>query len=226
MAVVAALFVIVAVAKRLPTAPSSGSNLRRVLGSGWSRHAAALVTGGGVSIVAWLIAFHALALISPRDLPTFNVLRTGVVDPSTIVSEAVSLFAPLTGSYVGYRTNAAAMPPESLLSQNAQVVIATVLQYLVLAGGLSWLFVSPRRWSHWLGIVTLPALYLGGVVLGASVYLTYDANPGLSGRYSLSLAPLLVLGLIGSLRGRWASRTLGILAVASVGLSFYFMLAA
>jgi hypothetical protein len=35
---------------------------------------------------------------------------------------------------------------------------------------------------------------------------------------------VLVLGLIGSLRGRWAFRLLGIFAVASVALSFYFML--
>jgi hypothetical protein len=67
-------------------------------------------------------------------------------------------------------------------------------------------------------------LYVGGVLLGASVYFTYDVNPQLSGRYGLSLAPVLVLGLIGSLRGRWAFRLLGIFAVASVALSFYFML--
>jgi hypothetical protein len=114
--------------------------------------------------------------------------------------------------------------PEGLLSQNLQVFMGNVLQYLILAGGLAWLFVRPRRWSHWLGVVALPVLYLGGVVLAASVYLTYDANPGVSGRYGLSLAPVLVLGLIGSLRGRWAGRMLGIFAVASVALSFYFML--
>jgi hypothetical protein len=221
---VAALFMIVALAERPTDDRSSDSVIRRVTGSTWSRHAAALVIGGGVSVLAWLIVFHARALINPRDLPTFAVLRVGAYGWSTTVGEAVSLLAPLTDSYAAFRTSAAAVTPEGLLSQNLQVFMGNVLQYLILAGGLAWLFVRPRRWSHWLGVVALPVLYLGGVVLAASVYLTYDANPGVSGRYGLSLAPVLVLGLIGSLRGRWAGRMLGIFAVASVALSFYFML--
>jgi hypothetical protein len=221
---VAALFMIVALAERPTDDRSSDSVIRRVTGSTWSRHAAALVIGGGISVLAWLIVFHARALINPRDLPTFAVLRVGAYGWSTTVGEAVSLLAPLTDSYAAFRTSAAAVTREGLLSQNLQVFMGNVLQYLILAGGLAWLFVRPRRWSHWLGVVALPVLYLGGVVLAASVYLTYDANPGLSGRYGLSLAPVLVLGLIGSLRGRWAGRMLGIFAIASVGLSFYFML--
>jgi hypothetical protein len=190
------------------------------------RHAAALAVGGGLAVVVWLIVYRSVALINPRDLPTFDVLRTGPMGLSLIASEAVTLLAPLTGSFVAYRSSAAAIPPESFLSQNLQVVFSTVLQYVVVAGGLAWLFVRPRQWSHWLGMVTLPALYIGGVVLGVSVYRTYDANPGLSGRYGLALAPLLVLGLVGSLRSRASKGAVGALAVSAVGLSFYFMLAA
>jgi hypothetical protein len=221
---VAVLFVIVALAERPSVDQPSDSLLRRVTDSTWSRHAAALVIGGGVSVLTWLIVFHARALINPRALPTFGVLRVGAFGWSTTVGEGFALLAPLTGSYDAFRTSAAAVPAEGLLSQNLQVLMGSALQYLILAGGLAWLFVRPRRWSHWLGVVALPVLYVGGVLLGASVYFTYDVNPQLSGRYGLSLAPVLVLGLIGSLRGRWAFRLLGIFAVASVALSFYFML--
>ena len=175
-------------------------------------------------MLGWIIVFHSRALINPRDLPTFAVLRTGSFGWGSAVGEGASLLAPLTGSFVAFRSNAAVAPPEGLLSQNLQLVMSNLLQYLVLAGGLAWLFVQPRRWNHWLGVVALPVLYVGGVALGASVYLTYDANPGVSGRYGLSVAPVLVLGLIGSLQGRWAARLLAIFAVVSVALSFYFML--
>jgi hypothetical protein len=226
VAVVAALFVLLAFAERPPEDQPSESALRRAANSRWLRHAAALAVGGGLAVVVWLIVYRSVALINPRDLPTFDVLRTGPMGLSLIASEAVTLLAPLTGSFVAYRSSAAAIPPESFLSQNLQVVFSTVLQYVVVAGGLAWLFVRPRQWSHWLGMVTLPALYIGGVVLGVSVYRTYDANPGLSGRYGLALAPLLVLGLVGSLRSRASKGAVGALAVSAVGLSFYFMLAA
>jgi hypothetical protein len=223
--VVSVLFVILAFADQPPGQRPPDSAFRRVVNSHWSRHAMALVLGGGLSIVLWLIAFHARALIDPRTLPTFNVLRTGRLGPSLAIGEGTTLLAPLTNSYAAYRSAATALPPESTLSQELQLVMSTVLQFAVLAGALAWLFVRPRLWSHWLGIVALPALYVGGVVLGVSVYLTYHADPGLSGRYGLSVAPLLVLGLIGSLQGRVARVLLGAFAVVSVGMSFYFMLA-
>jgi hypothetical protein len=84
--------------------------------------------------------------------------------------------------------------------------------------------VSRRRWSHWVGLVTVAMLYVGGIVLGASVYLTYRTDPQIQGRYGLALVPLLIMALVASARGRWIVWGLWALGVVTFGMSLYFML--
>ena len=55
---------------------------------------------------------------------------------------------------------------------------------------------------------SLAALYIGGVLLGLGLWWTYNVDPGLVGRYGLSVAPLLALSLVAAVRGKWILRTL------------------
>jgi hypothetical protein len=191
----------------------------------WWPRGGSILLGSIICVVGWLVIERKLAIINPRDLPTFAVLRVGHYGYSTIAREALSMFQPLTGAYDPFRTSSLATPASSVVSTDLQSVLATVLAYLVIAGALAGLFVSPRRWSHWLGLVSVPVLYVGGVVLGISVYLTYNSDPGLSGRYGLVLAPFVVMALTSALRGAWLIWALWIFGLTTFALSFYFMFA-
>ncbi|HXW33851.1 MAG TPA: hypothetical protein VEJ87_04675, partial [Acidimicrobiales bacterium] len=164
------------------------------------------------------------AFVNPRTLPTFNVLRRTPIGTTTIPREALLMLQPLTGSYDPFRTSHVISAPMSAVSVDLQTIVATTLQYLLIAGGLAGLFVARRQWSHWLGLVTLPTLYVGGVLVGIAIFATYNADPSVSGRYGLSLAPFLVLALVASVRGRWVLRFLWAFALASFGLGFFFLL--
>jgi hypothetical protein len=224
--VVAVLFLLLGFSDRRALEESSELASWRSPSWYWIRRAVALLFGGGLAIVLWLVAFRARSLINPVDLASLNVQRVGPMGVSKLGDEALSLLTPLTNSYDAYRSSAAGTTAESFLSQNLQVAISTVLTFVVLGGALSGLFVRPRQWSHWVGLVALPVLYVGGFAFGFSSWLTYNADPGLVSRYGLAVAPLLILGLVASLRGRFWVGALWLFAVASFGLSFYFMLAA
>lgn len=191
----------------------------------WLPNGGALLIGGFFSVAAWAVIQKKLALIDPRDLPTFNVLRTHPVGPLLIAQEAVGLLGPLTNSYVAFRSSNLATTVVSVRATYLEQVYSHCLTYLVLAGGLAGLFVSRRRLSHWIGLLTVPALYFGGFALGLSLWLTYNTDPGLSGRYGLSLAPLLALALIGAVRGLWVERGIWAFAIAGFGLDLWLMLA-
>ncbi len=83
-----------------------------------------------------------------------------------------------------------------------------MLSFLLIGAGLAGLFVSPRRWPHALGLIAVPALYVGGVVFGLGLMITYDIDPGLSGRYALSLGAAARARAGGLVTGRWAQRAL------------------
>jgi hypothetical protein len=82
--------------------------------------------------------------------------------------------------------------------------------------------VRPRRWSHWLGLVSLPVLYIGGFVVSVGLWWTFRIAPSNSARYGLCVAPLLALALVASVRGRWAVNGLWIFAVALFGLTVFY----
>jgi len=190
----------------------------------WWPRGGAILFGGAFGALTWTVIERRLALINARTLPSFSGLRKVPIGTTTILREALLMLQPLTGSYDPFRTTNSATPPMSSVSVDLQMIVATALQYLLLAGGLAGLFVIRRQWSHWVGLVTLPALYFGGVAVGIAIFITYDADPSISGRYALSLAPFLVLALIASIRGRWVERGLWIFALSSFGLGFFFLL--
>jgi len=190
----------------------------------WWPRGGALLVGGVVGAIAWLVIERQLALLDPRDLPTFSVLRTMPVTLSLIMKESLLMMQPLTGSYDLFRTTDQLASPSSALSLNLQAVMATLLSYVLVAGGLAALFVRRREWFHWMGLLCLPVLFVGGIVLGESLHLIYDIDPSVSGRYGLAVVPLLVVALVASVRGAWAVRSLWVLGLATYGLSFFFLL--
>jgi hypothetical protein len=162
----------------------------------WLADGGALLLGGLAAALAWVVVNRALALVNPSDLLVFGVLRTHPVTPGVILREALTFLGPLTDSFVSPGT----------LGNNVQLTLEALLKFLLLAAALSALFVTPRRWAHALGLISFGTLLAGGVAFGEGLHVTYNIDPGLSGRYGLAMVPLLVLVLVASVRGHWAER--------------------
>ncbi len=186
--------------------------------------ASAILGGVVLAAVGWQMAFHSLSIINPRRLPTFAFLRKGPLGISLVAEEALNLLTPLTQGFTSFRSNASLAAPVSFTSGNLQVIFGTLLGFLVIAGAVAGAFVSRRHWHHWVGLLSLVVLYVGGIVVGVGFWRTYGANPGLIGRYGLSMAPFLAVVLVAALRGRWMKIGVGIFSIATFALSFYFML--
>jgi hypothetical protein len=200
------------------------SRLRIVWGKWWP-NGGALLVGGVVSAVGWLIISRKLSIINPKDLPSFNILRQTPIGVIHIASEAISLLNPLNGSFSAFRTAANGTVLGTQNSLDVEAITGPLLQYLFLAAGVGGLFAARRRWSHWLGLLSLFFLVVVGVVLGVGIWHTYNADPGLSGRYGLSAAPLLALALVASVRGRWVIAGLWAFSIGLLGLTFWYIFA-
>jgi hypothetical protein len=183
-----------------------------------------LLLGAAVSSLAWIIIDNRLDLIDPRTLPTFDVLRGTPVSLSLLAKEAISMLNPLGGAYFSFHTNATGLDVGPALSLNLQHITATASEYLLLGAGLAIAFVRRKTWAHWTGFLSLVVLYVGGIVLGIGIWLTYRCDPALSSRYGLAIAPLLVLALVALVRGRWVLASLWAYAVSVFALAFVFMI--
>jgi hypothetical protein len=206
------MFAVVAVAALFGVAWLSGRDTR------WLRNGAALLAGGVLAALLWSLIHRSRALIDLQDEPTFEVLRGTPRTLGLVIRQAVELFRPLTGLSGGF----VRLSPDTL-DQNVQAPFYAVLTYLLLGGALAGLFVTVRRWSHVLGLIGFASLYVGGVVFGVGLMITYDIDPGLSGRYALSLGPLLLLVVAAALSGRWAQRAVAIYAAAFFVTTFTVM---
>jgi hypothetical protein len=195
----------------------------RALGARWITSGGALLAGGAISLLGWVVASRTLATVNLRTLPFLSVLRVHPTSVWTIAQESTLMFLPLTGSYSAYQD----VYPNSTGFSNlmsAEAVVIAVAGYLLIAGGLSGMFVVRKSLSNVLGLMVLPCLYVGGLLLGIGIWTSYNADPGLGSRYGLSLAPLLVLALIGSLRERWTSILVWSIGIASTVLTMALML--
>jgi hypothetical protein len=74
-------------------------------------------------------------------------------------------------------------------------------------------------------LLSICLLFVVGVILGIGIWRTYNADPGLSGRYGLSAAPLLALALVSAVRGRWVIAGLWVLSITLCGLTFWYIFA-
>jgi hypothetical protein len=209
---VSALFAVAAIYGRAP-AERWTAVLRR-----WLRDGGALLLGGVVAAGAWILVHRKLALIDLKDEPAFKDLRNSPHGLDEVLRQAATFFQPLTDDL------AVALVSSATLHQDLQQPLHAALSFLVMGAALAGLFVVPRRWPHVLGLISVPLLYVGGAAFGMAVVRTYDSNPGLSGRYALSLAPLLVLALAASLRGVWPVRAVAVFAVVSFVTTLAVML--
>jgi len=211
--IVAALFLLRACAEAAPWDRQTWAANLKPVARRWLHDGGALLIGGVASAVVWIFLNRWLALIDPKQLATFGILRTHAVTSTLIMREAIFLLGPTTDSYVSPAT----------LGSNLQVVLADLLRFLLIAGALAGLFVSPRRWFHWLGLVIVPVLFAGGFLFGLGLRINYAIDPGLSARYALPAAPLLILTLIAAVRGKWVVRGLWAFGLASFALTFFTM---
>jgi hypothetical protein len=209
---ISALFAVGAIAARAP-AEAWMPTARR-----WLRDGGALLIGGVLAAALWTVLHRSRALIPLTDEPTFDALRNGPRTVGLVIRQATELLRPLTGLSGGF----VGLSPETL-DQNAQAPFYSALTFLLIGSGLAGLFLSPRRWFNALGLIAVPALYVGGVVFGLGLMNTYDIDPGLSGRYALSLGAVLVLVLAASVTGRWAQRALAAYAAAFFLTTFTIM---
>jgi hypothetical protein len=138
-------------------------------------------------------------------------MRGGSQSVGPVLRVATAFLQPLTDEV------AVGLVSAATLNQDVQQPLHAMLGFLLIGGGLAGMFVSPRRWQHVLGLISVPALYVGGVVLGLGFMVGFGTNAGagVSGRYGLSVAGLLLLGLAASLRGKWTVGAVGVFAVAS-----------
>jgi hypothetical protein len=210
---ISAAFFVAAIAGRAPREAWTAT-LRR-----WMRDGGVLLAGGVVTSVLWVIIHRSIALVSLTEEPTLEGIRGGSQAVGPVLRVATTFFQPLTEELAVGLTSAAT------LGQDAQRPLQMALAFLLMGGGLAGLFVAPRRWPHVVGLISVPALYFGGVVIGLGFIVGFDTNAaaGVSGRYGLSVAPLLLLALAASLRGRWALGAVGFIALASFVVTFVVM---
>jgi hypothetical protein len=202
---VSGAFLVAAIAGRAAAEPWTATARR------WLRDGGVLLAGGVVTSILWVIIHDAIALVDLTDEPALEGLRGGSQSFGGVLVVATKFFQPLTDQVFSAAT----------LGQDAQQPFRTALAFLLIGGGLGGLFVSPRTWAHVLGLISVPALYFGGVAIGLGFIVGFgtDAGAGVSGRYAMSVAPLILLALAASLRGRWPVGAVATLAVSSFAVT-------
>jgi hypothetical protein len=146
----------------------------------------AMVFGSVVGVFAWIIFYRLTATLDPRELPTFEILRSDAVTPWTILGQARSFFSILTDAYT----------PFSAWNTEAYLLAGAVVAFAVVAALSGGAFTKERSWWASSGPVILVGLYVGGIAIGTGIWLSYDVNPGVSARYALPMVPLV--GLVAS----------------------------
>jgi hypothetical protein len=187
----------------------------------WMRDGGVLLAGGVVTSFVWVFIHRSIALISLRDEPAIAGLRSGSHALGPVLEVAAAFFRPITDEL------AVALASGATLGQDVQKPFEVGIALLLIAGGLAGLFVSQRRWQHVVGLISVPALYVGGFVLGLGFMVGFgtDAGEGVSGRYAMSVAPLLLISLGASLFGRWAVRAVAAFGSLSFAVTLAVMLA-
>lgn len=191
----------------------------------WLPNGGAMLIAALLGVVAWTVTSQRLALIDLKTLPSMGVLRGYPVDVGMIAKEALLLLLPATADYAPFRAIASTtVAASSLLSTNLQQIIGTVVGYLFLGGAAAGAFVRRRQWYHWMGLFSIPVVFVGGLVMGIGIWLSYNADPGLGARYGLSLLPFMALALVAAVRGRFLLGSLWAFAAGTGAVTLYFTL--
>jgi hypothetical protein len=192
----------------------------------WLPQGGALLLGGLAAAVIWSIIFRQLALVNLKTFVPLQLAGSLQTSIGGLMGNAVAMFSPFTGSPApNFQWTITGAVPSTIWSSSLESLDGELIEMLVIAAGLSCLFVKERRWPHWLGGASLLTLFFGGWAVGIGFMLTYNYNTPLPGRYGISVAVLMILALIGALRGRWAQLLFLMFSLVSFGLAFVFMLA-
>lgn len=172
---VVGLILVVASLRAIPASVRNRSELRTT-GLG-------MMGGAVVGTLAWVAYYRSSATIEPKTLPTFDVLRTGPVNFGTLLGQAESFLAPLTDSY------------NPFVAWNGEIygLLATLSLLAIVAGLVGGAYSQEQSWWSFAGPIVLVCLYVGGVIIGFGIWRAYDINPGVSGRYALSMLPITAL---------------------------------
>ncbi len=158
----------------------------------WWRTGGALLLGGAVAVVVWAIVVRSLATTNPYDIPIYaSVLHVDGLPLGKLWEDLGLILGPLSDSTT---------PP--FLWQEGQQLYLHLVKGLMLAAAIAWVFVRPREWPHILGAAALVSMLVVSFALGIAFFISYRADPALSGRYVLSAAPVFVLALAGAARGK------------------------
>ena len=138
----------------------------------WMRDGGPLLVGGVVTAVVWVLVHDALALISLTDEPTLAGLRGGDQSLGGVLVVGTNFFQPLTDLIFSAQT----------LGQPVQKALRAALAFLLVGAGFAGLFVAPRGWQHVVGLISVPALYVGGVVIGLGFMVGFGTDAGAGSR--------------------------------------------
>lgn len=161
----------------------------------WMRTGGSLLIGALAMICTWAVVTRARATIDPYSIPIYaGALHFDRLELVALFRELSAVFGPTVDSYVA-----------PFLTSENQFPFQVVGKGLLLAAGLAWIFVAPRRWPHVLGAACIASMVVVTYALGIAFYLSYHADGNFSARYVLSAAPVLALALAGAARGRAAT---------------------
>ena len=210
--------------ERNRTGRSTSCSLRRALAT-WLPTGGAMLAGAFVGVVAWSVAFQALALANPSNFKPFRLDTDGHTGILDLGHQALTMLSPFTSlDQVDFQWTATGVVRTTVWLARIQKLDAYIVTALLLTAGFAWLVPGKRTWAHWLGPTSLLTLFFGGWALGISILLTYGFNTSLPGRYGLSTGALLALALIGVLDGRSGRLLLSAVAGGTFMLTFAYIL--
>jgi hypothetical protein len=169
----------------------------------WLRTGGILVGFSVAGVVAWSFVQKHIEIQTIQSL-CHVVNGGGQYRFSMLFTDPLSLWYPLTQSFVSLNP---VQHPYSLAA-TLGTILATMLAFGLAAGGLSIVFAKEKIWANWMGLYSLIALYVVGVVLAFNDWGACRSSFGNEGRYGLSCAALLMLAFLGASRGKWIAKFL------------------
>ena len=154
------------------------------------RRGVVLIVSSISALLLWNLSVNVRAYVELRTFPSLDVLRYNDVSLPLIFREAFVAFNSLTGSYT----------PFSGMNPDVMAIVAQLITFAVIAACASAFFSRETNWYTSAGPVAMVTQYLGTVCIGIGMWITFDQDPSLQGRLTLSIAPLFLLILFASIQ--------------------------
>ncbi len=175
--------------------------------------AAALVAGGILALVGWVVVHQALAYVSTN--PQIERFRVPGLTGNDVAGQLLALFTPVTNPYL----------PGFLASNMVLAIVQLFGLALAGAGVGAFLYAQAPDRRETVALAATAVLLVGGVAFTlANFFLNSGIFVAIPPRYGLSVLPMLALGLAQALRSRVSIAVTGALAIASVWVLGYGLL--